>query len=133
NDPLQAAAVIFEKLSRTEVSRDEDRILPKTHLRRSAHLPRHDADQPVRKILKIVHAVAQQGVIDLAHAHARALLYALDRSLGGEAAVDRLVDAPRPALVIGEHLVGLEHLLMFAADAEFRLACHAVDLLAHLV
>ena len=48
-------------------------------------------------------------------------LDALDRGLGGEAAVDRLVDPPRPALVIGEHLVGLEHLLMLADRAELGL------------
>src|SRR3546814_682528 len=61
------------------------------------------------------------------------LLDPLDRRLCGQAAVDRLVDPPRPALVIGEHLVGFEHLLMLAANAEFGLARHAVDLLAHLV
>ncbi len=56
----------------------------------------------------------------------------LDRRLGGEAAVDRLVDPARPALVIGEHLVGLEHLLMLAHRAELGVARHIVDLLAHL-
>ncbi|SBV31719.1 protein of unknown function [uncultured Sphingopyxis sp.] len=133
HDALQAAAVIFEQFGGAEVARDQDRILPKAHLRRGAHLPRHDTDQPVRQILQIVHAVAQQRIVDLAHPHPGALLDALDRRLGGQPAVDRLVDAPRPALVIGEHLVGLDDLLMLAADAEIGRTRHAVDLLAHLV
>ena len=61
------------------------------------------------------------------------LLHALDRGFGGEAAVDCLVDAARPAFIIGEHLVGLEHLLVLAPDAEFRLTGERVDLLAHPV
>ena len=55
---------------------------------------------------------------------AGALLDALDRRLGGQAAVDRLVDPPRPAFVIGEHVVGLEDLLMLAGGAELGLAGH---------
>ena len=74
----------------------------------------------------------EQRIVDLAHALLHALADALDRRLGGEAAVDRLVDPPRPALVIGEHLVGLEHLLMLADRAELGRAHHRVDLLAHL-
>src|SRR5256885_12716007 len=45
--------------------------------------------------------------------------------------LDRLVDPPRPALVIGEHAVGLEDLLVLAGRAELGLARHIVDLLAH--
>src|SRR3546814_8606258 len=62
-----------------------------------------------------------------------ALLDALDRGLGGQPRIDRLVDPARPALVIGEHLVGLENLAMLAVDAEFGLARHPIDLFAHLV
>jgi len=80
-----------------------------------------------------VHPVRQQWIVDLAHAHPGALLHALDRGLGSQAAVDRLVDATAPALVIGEHLVGLEHGFMFAIHAEFGLVCHLLDLFAHLV
>jgi len=80
-----------------------------------------------------VHALRQQRVVDLPHAHAGMLLHPFDRGLRGQPAVDGLVDPPAPAFVIGEHLVGLEHFLMLAADSEFRLAGHLVDLVAHLV
>jgi len=134
HDALQAAAVIFEQLGGPEVACDQDRILPQSaHLRRRAHLSRHDADQPIRQIFQIVHAVAQQRIVDLAHPHAGALLDTFYCRLGGQAAVDRFVDPPRPAFVIGEHLIGLDDLLMLAADAEVGAARHAVDLLAHLV
>src|SRR3546814_6937774 len=118
HDALQAAAIIFEQLGGTEVARDQDRIVPQAHLRRGAHLPRHDADLPVRQILKIVHTVAQQRIVDLAHPHPGALLDALDRRLGGQAAVDRLVDPGRPYLAIGENIVGIDALSMLAATAD---------------
>ena len=80
-----------------------------------------------------MHPVGEKGIVDLAHAHPGALLDALDRRLGGEAGIDRLIYPPAPAFVVGEHLVGLEHFLVLAADAKFGLAGHSVDLLAHLV
>ena len=128
---LQPALVIFEQLGGAHVARDEDRVLVEPGLRRGPHPPRHDPHQPVGEILEVVHPLLEQGIVDLAHPRPRALLDALDRGLGGQPAVDRLVDAPLPALVIGEHLVGLEDLLMLARGAELGLARHVVDLLAH--
>ena len=116
-----------------EVLGDQDRIAAQADARRGAELARDDPQQPVRQVLEVVHAVGQQRVLDLAHAHPRALLDALDRRFGGQAGIDRLVDPPAPAFVVGEHLVGLEHLLVLAVDAELGLAGHLVDLLAHLV
>src|SRR3546814_20715771 len=37
------------------------------------------------------------------------------------------------AFVVSEHLVGRDDLFMFPASTEIDLACHAVNLLAHLV
>ena len=96
-------------------------------------LARDDPQQPVGEILQVVHPVGSSGSSISRIRIAGALLDPLDRRLGGQAGVDRLVDAPRPAFVVGEHLVGLEHLLVLAADAELGLAGHRVDLLAHLV
>ena len=98
-----------------------------------AHLPGDNPHQPVRQILQIVHPVREQRIVNLAHPHPGVLLDALDRCFSGQAAINRFVDAPRPPFVIGEHLVGFEHLLMLAARAEFGLAGERVDLLAHLV
>ena len=129
---LQAPAVIFEQLGGAEVAGDEHRVAGQAGLRRGAHPARDDPQQPVRQVLEVVHPLLQQRIVDLAHPRAGALLDALDRRFGGEAAVDRLVDPPRPALVVGEHPVGLEDLLMLAGGAELGLAGHVVDLLAHL-
>ena len=129
---LQAPAVIFEQLGGAEIARDQHGVAGQAGLRGGAHPPRDDAQQPVRQILEVVHPLLQQRIVDLAHPRARALLDPLDRGFGGEAAVDRLVDPPRPALVIGEHAVGLEDLLMLAGRPELGLAGHVVDLLAHL-
>ena len=129
---LQPAAIIFEQFRRPQVARDQDRVLPEPQLRGGAELARHGAQQPVGEILQIVHPVAQQRIVDLAHPHPGALLDTLDRGLGGQPAVDRLVDAPAPTLVIGEHLVRREHVLVLAGHAELGLAGHPVDLLAHL-
>ena len=130
---FQPPLVIFEQLGGAQIARNRDRVATQAQRSRSAELARNRAQQPVGKILEIVHPVGEQRIVDLAHAHAGALLDPLDRCLGGEAGIDRLVDAPLPALVVGEHLVGLEHFVMLAADAEFGLAGHAVDLFAHLV
>ena len=119
---LQPAAVIFEQFGGSEVARDQHRVVREAGLRGRAHPPRNDAQQPVRQILEVVHPLLKQGIVDFPHPRAGALLDALDRRFGGEAAVDRLVDPPRPALVIGEHPVGLENLLMLAGGAELRLA-----------
>ena len=130
---LQAALVVFQQFGRAEVARNQDRILPQALGRRRAQLARDGAQQAVRQILKVVHPVGQQRIVDLPHPHPGALLHALDRCLGGQAAADRVVDPPAPALVISEHLVSREDLLVLAADAELGLTGHPLDLLAHLV
>ena len=104
----------------------------KAGLRRSAHAPGHDAQQPVGQVLEVVHPLFQERIVDLLHARAGTLLDTLDCRFGGEATVDRRIDAPRPALVVGEHAVGLEYLLMLARNPELGLLRHVVDLLAHL-
>ena len=130
---LEPAPVIFEQFRRPQIACEQHRVAPQTLRRRRAQLSRDDPQQPVRQILEIVHAIGQQRIVDLAHAHPRTLLHPFDRRLGRQPAVDRLVDAPAPTLVIGEHLVGFEHLDMFAALAEFGLARQRIDLVAHLV
>ena len=80
-----------------------------------------------------MHSIRQQGIVDLPHPHPGALLHTLDRGFRRQAGIDRFVDAAAPPFVVGEHAIGLEHLDMLAALAEFRLAPHRVDLIAHLV
>ena len=131
--PLQSAAIIFEQFGGAQIARDQDRILPQSRLRRRAQLPRHNAQQPVRQILEIVHPLGEQWIVDLAHPHPRALLDTLDGGLGGQPRINGFVDPSAPPLVISEHLIGLDDLARFAVNAEIGLACHPVDLFAHLV
>jgi hypothetical protein len=130
---LELAPVVFEQFGRAEVARDQDRVAPQALAGGRAKLARDDPQQPVRQVLQIVHPVGQQRIVDLPHPHPGALLHPLDRRLGGEAGIDRLVDPAAPPLVVGEHLVGLEHLVVLSAHPEFGLVGHLVDLLAHLV
>ncbi len=133
DNALQAAPVIFEQFCRAEIARNQDRIARQALLRSGSQLTGHDPQEPVRQILHVVHPVSQQRIVNLAHAHAGALLDTFDRSFSGKPAVDRFIDPAAPAFVIGEHLVGRDDLFMLAANAEFSLIGHIVDLLAHLV
>ena len=130
---LQSPLVVFEQFRRAKVARDQDGITAQALRCGCADLTRNRAQQAVREIFEIVHPVCQQRIVDLAHPHPRVLLHAFDGCFSSQAAVDRLVYAPRPAFVIGEHLVGFEHLFVFAADAEFSLTGQIVDLFAHPV
>ena len=130
---LEPAPVIFEQFSRTQVAGNQDRVLPQTHFCRSAHLAGNGAQQTIGKVFQIMHALGQKRIIDLPHPHTGMLLHSFDRRFGSQAAVDRFIDAPAPAFIIGKHLICLEHFLMLAADTEFRLTGHQVDLGPHLV
>ena len=130
HDPAQEPPVVFEQFGGAEVARDNDRIAAQPRARGAAELPRNDADQSVRQVVEVDQPLAQVGVGDRPHLRPRPRLDALDRGLGGQAGVDRLVDPPRPALVIGEHLVGFEDLGRIA-PGKVGLLDHPVDLLAH--
>ncbi len=52
---FQAATVIFEQFSGTEVARDQHRVPGKAGLGGGAHPPRDDPHQPVGQILEVVH------------------------------------------------------------------------------
>ena len=80
-----------------------------------------------------MHPVGEQRIVNLPHPHPGSLLDTLNSSFGCEAAVNRFVYAPPPALVVSEHLVHIEDFTMFAFDAEFSFGRHPLNLLAHFV
>ena len=133
HDSLQPPPIIFEQFGWAQIARHQHGIAPEPLSRRGADLARDDAKQAVRQILEIVHPVRQKRIVDFAHPHPRALLHPFDRGFGGQAGIDRFVDSAAPPFVVGEHAIGLEHLDMLAALAEFGLLAHRVDLVAHLV
>ena len=133
DNTAQPPFVIFQQFGRTKIARNQDRVVFQPKLRCGAHLPRNYTKQPVRKILQVMHSVGEQRIVDLAHPHPCALLHALNCRFRGQATVDRLIDPPAPTLVICEHLVGRDDLLMFTASSKIDLARHPVDLRAHFI
>ncbi len=84
------------------------------------------------EVFEIVQAVAQIRIGRAQHARAGVGLHAFDGGFGGEAGGDRLVQLVRPALVVGEHAVGFEHLAMLAAVGDVAALQHAVEIGAQL-
>ena len=74
--------------------------------------------QPVGEIVEIVQPLAQIRVGGAQHARAGVGLHALDAGFGGEAGHHGLADLMQPALVVGEHAIGFEHVAVLAALGE---------------
>ncbi len=85
------------------------------------------AQQPVGEIVEIAHPLAQIGVGHVHHARAHVALHLLDRRFGGQAVAHRLLQPAHPALVVGEHAVGLEHRAVFALESDVAARQHVVD------
>ena len=86
-----------------------------------------DAQQPVGQIVEVALALAPIGIVLAQHARARAVLHALDRGFRRQAALDRLAQPPHPALVVGEHAVGLEHVAVLAGAGQVLVIEHLVE------
>jgi hypothetical protein len=73
------------------------------------------AHQPIGQIVEIVQALAEIGVGLPQHARAGIRLHALDGGFRRQAGHDRFLQLVRPAGVVGEHPIGLEHVAVLAA------------------
>ena len=118
-------AGVFEQLRRPQVAGDQHRVLGQVAVARP--LARQDAQQPVGEVLQVVEPVAQIGVARLGETGAVLAAHALHRRLGGQARAHRVLQPPVPAAVVGEHAVGLEHLVRRPAQAVLAFQ-HLVDL-----
>ncbi len=122
HQPADAVAAVVEQLRRAHGARHDDRVLGQLVLARPVRLVHQHAQQAVGEIVEVVQPVAQER-IDLAlQTGAHVALHLLDRRLGRQAVADRLVHAPHPAAVVGEHAVGLQHVAMLAGFARCRRA-----------
>jgi hypothetical protein len=124
-DALELGAVVFQQVGRPQVPGDQDRVLGQ-HPHR-VDVARQVAQQPVVEVFQVVQALAQIGVAGLAQAGAVLGAHALDRRLGGQARAHGFLQRPVPAPVVGEHPVGLEHLVRGADQAVLAFQ-HLVDL-----
>ncbi len=128
----QALAVVVEQRGRTHGARDENGVFRQLLARRRVIVTHQLAHQAMAEIVEIVQALAQIRIGGAQHARARVRLHALDRGFGGEAGGDRLAQLVLPAMVVGEHAIGFEHVAMFAALGHIAALQHAVEIGAQL-
>ena len=88
---------------------------------------RQQPQQPIGEIVDIVQPVAQPRIGHAQHARAGVVAHALHRGLGGQAGDQRLVEAPPPAVIVGEHAERLQHLAMLAGARHVAALHHRVD------
>ena len=122
HQPAQPLAVVVEQLRRPHVARDDDGVLRQIRGEGPVRAAHQLAQQPVGEVVEIVQPVAQERIGLPRHLRARVVLHALDRRLGREAVADRLLQPPRPAAILGEHLVGFENLAVLAGAVPRRRA-----------
>ena len=128
DEAAQPLAVVVEKLGRPHGAGNEDRIGRK--LRRlvcAGDAAGEDAQEPVGQVAEVALALAPIGVVLAQHARARAVLHALDRGFRREPALDGLAQPPHPALVVGKHAVGLEHLAVLSGAGQVLVIEHLVQ------
>ena len=112
HDAVQVTA-IFQQFPRSDIARHKNRVCGQFGPGFRA-LPGQDAQQPVGQVIQIVQPLAQIGVCHLLHAFARRRLFLFHRRLGAQAPGDVLLHALHPALGIGKHPVGFQHVQLFA-------------------
>ena len=128
DEPAQTPAVVVEQLSRAHGARHQNRVgRQRRGLVGAGDAAGQDAQQPVGQIVEVALALAPIGVVLAQHARAGRVLHALDRGLGGKPALDGLAQPALPALVVGEHAVGLEHVLVLAGTGQVLMAEHLVE------
>ena len=94
--------------------------------------PDEPVQQAVGEIVEIVQALAQVGVGLAQHAGAVVGLHPLHGGLRRQARGHRLAHAPEPALVVGEHAEGFQHLPVLAVMGHVATLDQLVDGQAHL-
>ena len=128
----QMRAVVVEQRGRAHGARDQDGVVGQLLARDAVGLAHQRAQQAVGEIVEIVQPLAQIGIGLAQHLGAGVGLDALDGGLGGQAGQHHLAHAPQPALVMGEHAEGLEHVAVLAGMGDVAALEQLVDRGAHL-
>ena len=124
----QPFAVVVEQRRRAHRAGDQDGVLRQLLARRRVVLAHQLAHQPVGEIVEVVQPLAQIGIGGAQHARAGVGLHALDAGLGGQAGHHRFAHLVQPALVVGEHAVGVEHLAVLAAVGDVAVLEQEVEI-----
>ncbi len=127
--PAQLGAVVFQQVGGAEVAGDEDGVLGQDPL--AAALAAQVTQQAVVEVFQVVQALTQVGIAGLADAGAVFGAHPLHRRLGGETRAHRLLQIVVPAAGMGQHLIGLEHVVGRAENPLVAVE-HGVDLVAQV-
>ncbi len=124
-DSLQLGAIVLQQVGRPEVPGDQDGVVRK--LAWAVSGAGQVSEKPVVQVLQIMQPLAHVGIARLAETGPVLGAHPLDRGLGGQARPDGFRQRMVPALALGQHAVGLEHLVGGADDTPLPLH-HVVDL-----
>ena len=128
HQPAQALAVVIEQRRGAHRACDQDGVIRQLLARRRVVLADQLPHQAVAEILEVVQPVAQIGIGRTQHARAGIGLHAFDGGFRREAGGDRLVQLVRPAMVVGEHAIGFQHVAVLAAVGDVAALQHAVEI-----
>ena len=128
HEAAQPLAVIVEQRRRAHRARDQDRVVGQVFARRRMVAAHELPHQAMAEILEVMQPLAQIGIGRAQHARAGVGLHAFHCGFRGEAGANRLVQLVRPALIIGEHAVGFEHVAMLAALGDVAALQHAIEI-----
>ena len=124
----QPLAVVVEQRGGAHRAGDDDGVVRQVFARRRVVVADEQAHQAVGEIVEVVQAIAQIWIGRAQHARAGIGLHAFDAGLGGQAGHHRLVDLVKPAVVVGEHAIGFEHVAMLAALDHVAVFEHFVEI-----
>ena len=132
DEAAQARAVVVEERCRSHGAGDDDGVVGKRAALGHEVAADEAVQQAVGEVVEVVQPVAQIGVGLAQHAGAVVRLHALDGGLRGQARQHRLAHAAQPALIVGEHAEGLEHLPVLAVMGDVAALDQFVDRGPHL-
>jgi|GEM_PF-6531742 len=134
NEAAQLRAVVVQKLGRPHGTCDQNCIVGQLKpFPRGCCATGQDAQQPVRKIVKITQPLPPVGIVLPQHPGTRGVLHPLDRRFRGKPLPHSRLEPTHPAAVVGEHAVGFEHLPMVAGLCQGLDPHHLVEARAQLV
>ena len=124
----QALAVVVEQCGRSHGAGDQDRVLRQAVARRRVIAAGELPHQAIGEVVEVVQPLAQKRIGLPQHAGAGVVLDALHRGFRGQAGDHRLFELAHPAVVMGEHAIGFEHLAMLAALDDVAVLQHVVEI-----
>ncbi len=121
----QLVARIFQQVRRSQVLGHQNGVVGQVALARM--IARHQPQQTVGQILEVVQPFADIGIAGVGEAGAVLVADAVHGGLGRQAGTHGLFQRPVPAPVVGEHPIGLQHLIGGAAQLALTAFQQGVD------